>query len=109
MKKNMTKSEMSQVTALDNRIIEIVNECASEVWGEEYKPDFKLVNLEPNGVTIRVCDGEDWYYSLEIEGGEIVYLYIHKRDTSLSYWDMRFINKLNERAVEITEISCEAA
>lgn len=109
MKKTNKNSESVQ-TAPEQKIIEIANECASEVWGEEYMPIFKLENLEKGGVTIRVCGGDtddDWYYSLEIEGGEIVYLYIHKSDTSLSYWDMRFIKKLNERADEITEATFE--
>ena len=106
MKKNNKNSESVQ-TAPEQKIIEIANECANTVWDGEYTPDFKLVNLDKGGVTIRVCDGEDWLYSLKIEGGVIVYLYIHKHDTALTYHELWFINLINERADEITEATFE--
>ena len=99
-------SQISQV-APEQKIIEIANKCANKVWSCDWKPDFKVVNLERNGVTIRMCDGNNGIYSITIEGGSVVYIYLHNNYHTLEYYDLMFINEMDDCADEITEISYE--
>lgn len=106
MEKNNKNSESVQ-TAPEQKIIEIANKCASEVWGCDWKPNFKVVRLERNGVTIRMCDGNEGIYSITIEGGSVVYINLNSKWHSLEYTDLKFINEMDECADEITEITFE--
>ena len=106
MKKNNNNSQSVQV-APEQKIIEIANNCANKVWGCDWKPNFKVVRLDRNDVTIRMCDGNEGMYSITIEGGSVVYIYLHNNYHSLEYTDLMFINKMDECADEITEITFE--
>ena len=106
MKTNKNNSQSVQV-APEQKIIEIANKCANKVWGGSWNYAIKVVKLGQNGATIKLCDGNKGMYTIEIEGGSVVYIQLHNKVKALGLTDLWFINGIDGCADEITEISYE--
>lgn len=106
MEKNNKNSEISQV-APEQKIIEIANNCANKVWGGSWNYTIKVVKLGQNGATIKLCDGNKGMYTIEIEGGSVVYIQLHNKVKALGLTDLWFINEIDGCSDEITEITLE--